>query len=142
MEEFDKFIVQNTGNNLFDEETVYDDFYHASRVVLEIWNFLSSYEFVNEDYSNLLLKNKGLEYLERILRNTEHIIQHEKKEPTSETQVYNAVKFYLNTVIPSASDPKKVFLKKFSYLLYNLRSVVANVNFRLMKLFLTSSLFF
>lgn len=110
---FTKTCFDNA-NILLEESNNYDSEDHISVFVTEVYNFLAPYEFTQRAYTDLLFQNKGLEYLDRILRNTQVIIEHEQKKPKSEPQVYNAVKFYLTTVIPSAKEPTAVFKKQFN----------------------------
>lgn len=84
-----------------------------SKTVSKLWHFLSPFEFSQQSYIDKLLKQTGVNYLERILRNTQVIINEKNVKPTSEPQVYNAAKFVVKSVFPSALEPTSGFFKSF-----------------------------
>lgn len=100
-------------NDLFDSEFDYDSGEMYSKTVSRLWHFLSPFEFSQQSYIDKLLKQTGVTYLERILRNTQVIINETNVNPTSEPQVYNAVKFVVKSVFPSAIEPTSRFFKSF-----------------------------
>lgn len=110
-----EFTTLFTGKKvgLFDNE--YDDGSGQmySKTATRLWQFLSPFEFSQESYIDKLLKQTGVTYLERILRNTQVIINETKAKPTSEPQVYNTVKFVVKSVFPSALEPTSGFFKSF-----------------------------
>jgi hypothetical protein len=100
-------------NDLFDSEFDDGSGEMYSKTVSRLWHFLSPFEFSQQSYIDKLLKQTGVTYLERILRNTQVIINETNAKPTSEPQVYNAVKFVVKTVFPSALEPTSGFFKSF-----------------------------
>lgn len=99
--------------DLFDSEYDDDSGQLYSKTVSRLWHFLSPFEFSQQSYIDKLLKQSGVKYLERILRNSQVIINETKAKPTSEPQVYNAVKFVVKTVFPSSIEPTSGFFKSF-----------------------------
>lgn len=89
----------------FHEES--GDFY--SSFYYECWNLLTAFEFFNDQSQKVILKQTGLVYLEHILESTAVIIEMLNLRPTSETQVYNAVKVVLKATFPTASEPSTAF---------------------------------
>lgn len=57
------------------------------------------------------LKLSGIHYLETILKNTDAILYQQKIIPSSETEVYQAVKHVLEAVFPSIKTSKSNFIK-------------------------------
>ncbi len=91
-----------------------DDIAELVSITLEkIWGFLITFEFSQGSYLDKLLKQVGLNYLETILKNTQVILNKVKATPTSETQVYNKVKFVIHSVFRSSVDAKSNFFKCF-----------------------------
>jgi hypothetical protein len=110
--EFPVLLIENR-KKLFEGE--YDDNSgeNYSKIVGKLWHFLSPFEFSHQGYIGSLLKQTGLTYLERILRNTQLIIDEKNTMPKSEPQVYNSVKSVLKYLFPSSLHPKSSFLTPF-----------------------------
>lgn len=106
-------IFTDKSKNLFESEYDDDSGQMYSKSLSKIWHFLSPFEFSQQSHIDKLLKQSGVKYLERILRNTQVIINETKAKPTSEPQVYNAVKFVVKTVFPSSLEPTSGFFKSF-----------------------------
>ena len=102
-----------TDNTLFDGK--FDDGSGElySNVVSRFWDFLSPFEFSQQSYMDKLLKQTGISYLERILRNTQFIINEINAQPTTEPQVYNVVKFVIKSVFRNSLQPTAGFFKSF-----------------------------
>lgn len=102
-----------TKGNLFEGEVNNDTAELYSKTVSKFWHFLSPFEFIQQSYIDKLLKQTGVTYLERVLRNTQVIINETNAKPTTEPQVYKAVKFVVQSVFPSALEPTSGFFKSF-----------------------------
>ncbi len=102
-----------TKGNLFEREVNNDTAELYSKTVSKFWHFLSPFEFSQQSYIDKLLKQTGVTYLERVLRNTQVIINETNAKPTTEPQVYKAVKFVVQSVFPSALEPTSGFFKSF-----------------------------
>ena len=98
---------------LFDNKIDNDSGEMYSETVSRLWHFLSPFEFSQQSYIDKLINQTGITYLEHILRNTQVIINEIKAKPTSEPQIYNAVKFVVKSVFPSALKPISGFFKSF-----------------------------
>lgn len=108
-----EFETLFTDKTLFIEEFDDNSGELYSATVSRFWHFLSPFEFSQQNYIDKLLKQTGVTYLERILRNTQVIINETNLKPTSEPQIYNAVKFVVKSVFPSALEPTSGFFKSF-----------------------------
>jgi hypothetical protein len=75
----------------------------------DLRQFLEPLNVIGDD--TRYLKLSGIQYLETILRNTATIIHNGDHHPTSETDVYKAVRGVLVAIFPSAISPKSNFLK-------------------------------
>ncbi|WP_394425156.1 hypothetical protein [Vreelandella stevensii] len=75
----------------------------------DIRQFLAPFDVLDDEKRFLQLS--GVQYLETVLRNTASIIHHSGTTPTSEPQVYKAVRGVLEAVFPSARSPKSSFIK-------------------------------
>lgn len=108
-----EFSTSFTDKMLF--EIVYDENSGEmySKMVNKYWRFLSPFEFSQQSYLDKLLKQTGVIYLERVLRNTQVIINEIGAKPTSEPQVYKAVKLVVRSIFPSALEPTSGFFKSF-----------------------------
>lgn len=84
-----------------------------SKTVALFRSFLSAFEFSAETYANRLLKQAGITYLETILNATHLIVEESKVTIEKETDVYNAVKWFIKIVYPSSLHPGPGFLKPF-----------------------------
>lgn len=84
-----------------------------SMFLQKLWIFLTPFEFSQGTYLDQLLKQAGVTYLERILRNTQVILDKVNASPTSEPQVYNEVKFVIQSVFTDSKSPSGEFLKNF-----------------------------
>ena len=109
--EFSKLFIDS--HELFESKINNDIAEIYSMAVSRFWQFLSPFEFSQQSYIDKLLKQTGVIYLERILRNTQVILNHIKTIPTSEPQVYKAVKFVIQAAFPSALEPTSGFFKSF-----------------------------
>ena len=109
--EFSKLL--NDRKELFSGEINNDIAELISKTVGKFWKFLAPFEFSQRSHIEKLLKQTGVIYLERILRNTQVILNETKTNPTTEPQVYNAVKFVVQSVFPSALAPNSGFFKSF-----------------------------
>ena len=99
-----------SNRNLLSGSLHYENGEIYSNVLSEIWQHLFAFEgFGNNDYE-LLLKRTGISFLENILENTSVILSEVDKQPTSETEVYNAVKVVTKGVFPSANFPTTSFI--------------------------------
>lgn len=74
----------------------------------DIWSFLSPFNFFKND---LNAKKCGISYIENILKNTASIIYKMGTKPTTETEVYNAVKIIIESVFPSSKKAGSNFIK-------------------------------
>ena len=108
-----EFATLFTSGNLFDQGFDNDSGHTYSETITKFWHFLSPFEFSQQSYIDKLLKQTGVTHLERILRNTQVIINETNTKPTSEPQVYKAVKFVVKSVFPSALEPTSGFFKSF-----------------------------
>jgi hypothetical protein len=84
-----------------------------NKIVSKIWLFLAPFEFSEKSYIDKLLKQTGVKYLEHILRNTQVIINKTGLTLKSEPQIYNTVKFVVESVFPSSLKPTSGFFKSF-----------------------------
>lgn len=75
----------------------------------ELRQFLSPLGVLDDE--SRYLKLSGIQYLETILRNTATIIYKGGYSPTSEPEVYKAVRTVLEVIFPSAKSAKSNFLK-------------------------------
>jgi uncharacterized protein YfbU (UPF0304 family) len=85
-----------------------DEYY--SDFLFKIRKFLSVFEFF-ESSTDYYKRLSGIQYLERILRNTASIIHKAKKNPSSETKVYKAVQNIIEAVFPTSMSPRSNFFK-------------------------------
>jgi|SRR5690554_113656 len=109
--EIDEIILKE--KNLFEALINNDDGEQYSATVNKLWNYLAPFEFSQQSYIDKLLKSNSTTYLERILRNTQVIINKTNSTPNSETQVYNTVKYVVHSVFPSSLNPTSGFFKSF-----------------------------
>jgi len=98
-------------------ETLFAYSYHEesgdyySSFMSEIWSYLLSFEEFGASSTELLAKRAGIVYVEHILESTAVIIKDLNIVPTSEKQVYDAVKLISKAVFPTASFPTESFQK-------------------------------
>ncbi|EGR1559698.1 TPA: hypothetical protein NJ560_004496 [Vibrio parahaemolyticus] len=76
----------------------------------KLLQFLSVFEFMESD-SDRYKRLSGIRYLETVLKSTASIISKSGENPSTETQVYNAVKNTLEAIFPSSKSPKSNFIK-------------------------------
>lgn len=77
----------------------------------KFWSFLQPFEAFNGNDIEILLKRTGISFLENILESTAVVIKELDITPTTETQVYKAVKILTSATFPSASFPSQSFQK-------------------------------
>lgn len=75
------------------------------------WSYLLTFPAFGDNDTEILLKRTGITFLENILESTGVIIKELNKTPTTETQVYEAVKVVTQATFPSASFPSQSFQK-------------------------------
>lgn len=75
-----------------------------------IRQFLSVFQFSESD-DERYLRLSGIQYLERVLKNTATIIAKSGTQPTSEPEVYNIVRNVLEAIFPTSKSPKGNFIK-------------------------------
>ncbi len=75
------------------------------------WSFLLAFPAFGDNDTGILLKRTGITFLENILESTGVIIKELNKTPTTETQVYSAVKILTQATFPSAIFPSLSFQK-------------------------------
>lgn len=75
------------------------------------WTYLQSFPAFGQIDNKALLNRTGITYLENILENTAVIIHDLKLEPTTETQVSNAVKPIIKAIFPDVNFPTQSFQK-------------------------------
>ena len=112
LQEFQKTIkpyLEKAKTSLEGELNEFDGTVH-SKLIDEISDFLNAYEFFGEKGYEFLIKRAGIIYLENILENTAVTINALNKIPTSETQVYDAVKFVCHATFPKANFPTSKFI--------------------------------
>ncbi|MGA6136432.1 hypothetical protein ACPER7_08995 [Acinetobacter dispersus] len=77
--------------------------------ISEINQFISPLSIIQD--ADRYLRLSGVKYLETILNNTATIINKSGIQPKKETDVYNAVRYILEAIFPTAISPKSNFLK-------------------------------
>lgn len=82
-----------------------------SSVINSFWDFLYPFSAFSFDINSMSVKKTGIEYLENILESSGIIINALKIKPTTETQVYDAVKIVLKSVFPTHISPSESFQK-------------------------------
>jgi uncharacterized protein (DUF1810 family) len=75
------------------------------------WSYLLAFPAFGDNDTEILLKRTGITFLENILESTGVIIKELNITPTTETQVYDAVKILTQATFPSASFPSQSFQK-------------------------------
>jgi len=103
-----KFNANNSANE-FDLKDFYWSGEPSNTFLTALTQFLSPLDVIGD--ADRYLKLSGVQYLETVLKNTASIIHNTGKNPTSETQVYQAVKHVLTNIFPSAKHPKSNFFK-------------------------------
>lgn len=105
--------IINDRNKLLDSEYNDDADVAVSLTLKKFWEHLIPFEFSQYNYTDRLLQQAGVTYLERILKNTQVILNKICSTPKSEPKVYNDVKFVIKAVFPSAGDAPSGFFKSF-----------------------------
>lgn len=80
-----------------------------NKYLADLRQFLAPLDVLSDE--TRYLKLSGIQYLETVLRNTATIIHKGEINPTSEPDVYKAVRPVLEAIFPSAISPKSNFLK-------------------------------
>lgn len=80
-----------------------------NKFLLDLQQFLSPLGILDD--VERYIKLSGIRYLETILKNTATIIEKTGITPTSEVEVYKAVKDIFEIIFPSAKFPKSNFIK-------------------------------
>ena len=75
----------------------------------EIKQFIRPLDIIQNTDS--YLKLSGVQYLETVLKNTATIINKSGQTPTSEPEVYKAVRYILEAIFPTAIAPRSNFIK-------------------------------
>lgn len=81
--------------------------YYVSSPLQEIKALFSVFEAFDGEHQNSI----ALIYLENILKSTQFIISEIGANPTSESSVYNSVKFVIKATFPSSIHPADSFIK-------------------------------
>ena len=76
----------------------------------KVRQFVSVFQFSESD-DERYIRLSGIQYLERVLNNTATIISKSGTQPTSEPEVYKAVKNVLEAIFPTSKSPKSNFIK-------------------------------
>ncbi|ENM5752220.1 hypothetical protein V4V53_004047 [Vibrio mimicus] len=110
---FKKNFVEGFCINKAVSETVYNDWDSQQYLsyLININRFLSIFDFYPYKGRKSDTDLSHLKVLETVLNNTAVIIHKSGKKPTSEANVYNAVKDVLAPVFPSSMEPNGRFVK-------------------------------
>lgn len=120
MQQLDKYLVifnREIAPKISDHQKLYDsdNGFHeeqlTGKLINEIWDFLSPFEFIEADEIDRYLRKSGIIYLEKILKNTDTILKAFGIKPDSEATIYNALKPLINCIFPSSINPKSNFMK-------------------------------
>jgi len=115
LSEFKKYFqpILSDRGNLFKSIYIEEIAEQISWYTSEVWRFIQPFEFSQGEYLDRLLQNTGIFYIEKILKNTQVILNRLGVQPNTEPQIYNEVKFVVQCVYPSALEPSPGFFKCF-----------------------------